>query len=425
MSRPFIDYVNITARGGTGGDGCTSFKSQPYQPRGGPDGGNGGKGGDVILLASHEKNTLNDLNYEAELSAENGTNGGPNNRQGAQGNDLIVEVPVGTIARDSKTGQFLGELTDKDEKLVVARGGKGGRGNHCFTNSRRQRPRFHELGEPGETVELELELKLLADVGLIGIPNAGKSTLLSKLTRAHPRIGAHPFTTLHPNLGVLSRDYKDIVLCDIPGLIENAHQGAGLGIDFLRHIDRTEILLHVVDMSGRDPVGEFHTIRKELESYSPKLLDKPTIIACNKMDVEEPEIIKLFKEEISPAPGSVIGISALEGTGLDKLVEKLWDIFENLKLEEEKEVKQTREPERLIKMEQKAPIKVTPVGERFLLQGDEVVELIRRFDLNNAEALSYVREKLIDLGLHRKLEKAGCRPGDTVQIGNQEFEYTG
>ena len=426
MSRPFIDYVKVTARGGDGGDGCTAFDRQPYQPRGGPNGGDGGPGGDVIMIASSSKSTLTELNFKPELKGPDGQRGKPNNQRGATGQDLEIQVPPGTIIRNAETGEFIGELTEDGEKIVVAQGGKGGRGNRCFTNSRRQRPRFHEFGEPGEEIALELELKLLADAGFVGFPNAGKSTLLNALTAAHPRIADHPFTTISPNLGVLFQDHERMVLCDIPGIIEDAHLGAGLGIEFLRHIERTKILIYVIDINGKDPVGEFDTIRNELESYRPEMLDKPGLIVCNKIDLEDPELIELFKEEIDFPEEHIVAVSALEETGIDKLVEKLWEIFENLKEQEaQKQNLDAEETERLIKLEQRQPIRVEQLQDRFLLSGDEVVRLIERFDLSNTEALSYVRERLLDMGLHKKLERAGCKPGDTVQVGQQEFEYTG
>ncbi len=423
MSRPFVDQVEVTAKGGDGGDGCTSFDRGPYTPHGGPDGGNGGDGGDVILKATSKINTLSYFNYKESLEAEAGENGGPNNQQGATGDDLIKKVPPGTVVHHLETNRKLGELTESGQTLTAARGGEGGRGNHCFSNSQRQHPRFHEFGKKGEKVPLKIELKLIADVGLVGLPNAGKSTLLNGLTNAHPEIASHPFTTTNPNLGVLEKDYKRLVLCDIPGLIENAHQGAGLGLEFLRHVDRTSILLYMIDIAAPTPVDDYRALRNELSKYDPTLLDKPTIILCNKIDLVEEEQVEIFAEDITPPPGPVIGISATEKYNFNELIEALWKFKEEKVTQPEEE--DISEPEKVVKMEQEEPIKVYRTEDRFLLKGDKVKNLLNRFDLRNPDALSYVRERLLSIGLHKKLEKAGCRPGDTVQIGRQEFEYTG
>ncbi|MGM0380371.1 MAG: GTPase ObgE [bacterium] len=423
MARPFIDEVQLTACGGDGGDGCTSFESQPYQPHGGPDGGNGGPGGDVIIKASNSLTTLAEFNHQENLQAENGKPGGPGNKKGAAGDDKVIEVPVGTVIYNNNTGEKIADLTEANDTKIVAQGGDGGRGNSSFASSKRQKPRFHEFGEAGEKVPLRMELKLLAEVGLVGLPNAGKSTLLASITGAHPEIASHPFTTKKPNLGVLFHNHKRLTICDIPGLIEEAHRGAGLGIQFLKHIDRTELLLHIIDISGTTPLQDYKIIRKELEAYNPGLLNKPTLIAVNKIDLVEEELVDLFVEEISPAPGPVIPVSAREGQNLEQLEDKIWEQYELS--QKESEAKSENRSERVVRMEQKDPIKVQKKGDRFLLSGDRVVNLLERFDLTNPDALSYVRMRLLEMGLHKKLEKAGCKPGDTVQVGRQEFNYTG
>ncbi len=422
MSRPFIDEVKITVCGGEGGDGCTSFESQPYQPHGGPDGGNGGPGGDVILEASESLSTLAEYSQLERIKAEDGVGGGPDNRQGASGDDRVVEVPVGTAVYNQNTNEKIADLTEEGERVVVARGGDGGRGNSCFASSARQKPRFHEYGARGEELPLRLELKLLADAGLVGLPNAGKSTLLSKITGAHPKVASHPFTTKKPNLGVLFDRHRRMTICDIPGLIEQAHEGAGLGIQFLKHIDRTRILIHLVDISSSTPVQDFKIIQEELKAYDPKLLDKPMIIAVNKIDLVDSEMRELFLDEISPVEEEVVFISAAEATNLDEFKQKLWESYEEA---EEKDAEEEEKSERVVKMESRQPLQVYRAGERYLLKGDRVTELLERFDLTNPDALSYVRKRLIEMGLHKKLEKAGCEPGDTVQVGNQEFNYTG
>ncbi len=423
MARPFVDEVEVIVQGGDGGDGCTAFERQPYNARGGPSGGDGGTGGSIIIQASPEKNTLSDFSKAKILRAEPGRRGGPSQKKGRSGENLVVKVPPGTMIYNAKTESLIGELTEPGEALTVVRGGAGGRGNRCFKSSRRQRPRFHELGGSGEKKKLRLELRLVADVGLIGLPNSGKSTLLNSLTAAHPEMADYPFTTINPNLGVLEDDFKRLVLCDIPGLVSDAHAGAGLGIKFLRHIDRTSILVHLIDMASRTPVDAFYAIRKELQEYNPQLLRKPTIIALNKIDLIDPEEIKIFAEDITPAPGPLIGISAKEKINLDALVEELWKLYENR--QEIATTETAEEKERVVRLESRKPLAVTRVGDRYVLEGGRVEKLVNRFDLNNRDALNYVRNQLLDIGLHKVLEQAGCKPGDTVQIDDREFEYTG
>ncbi len=422
MARPFVDEVSLTVRGGAGGDGCTSFEREPHNSKAGPDGGDGGEGGDVILQATEELNTLSHLNQKSLLAAEDGSRGGSNRKRGASGDDLTVKVPSGTIVYNQENNKVLGELLEAGQTLPVARGGSGGRGNRCFCSSRNQAPRFHEFGEPGEEKKLRIELKLIADVGIVGLPNAGKSTLLARLTNAHPRVAGHPFTTINPNLGVLEQDFRRLTLCDLPGLVNDAHEGAGLGIQFLRHIDRTGLLLHLVDLSSRTPVDDYRVVREELRAYNPQLAEKPTLLVCNKIDLTETGEIEIFAEDIAPAPGPVIGISAEKGTNIERLREKLWQLAEDARVEEQNS---SQPEEKVVRLEQREPIKVIPREDKFLLRGDRVRKLVQRFDLRNQEALSYVRSRLLEIGLHKKLEKAGCRPGDTVKIGNKEFEYTG
>jgi GTP-binding protein len=423
VPNPFVDVVELVVTGGHGGDGCTSFNSEPYNPRGGPDGGNGGPGGDVVVVASDGMSTLAELNDRHEIDAGDGGDGGPKNQHGATGDDVEITVPVGTVVSDQSTGEKLGELTSEDDSLVVAEGGEGGRGNRCFANSQRQAPSFHEYGEGGESRKIQLELKLIADVGLVGRPNAGKSTLLDALTGAHPEVDDYEFTTVSPNLGVMFNDYERMTLCDIPGLIENAHQGAGLGFDFLRHVDRTKILLHVVDLAADNPVQRYRMIMEEIRAYDEAMLEKPMVLALNKTDRVDEDMVQLFLDEVDP-DDEYVSISALEGTNLDKLQETLWSTYHDLP-DEEDEDQATDDVERVVKMEQENRISVTPVEDRYLLRGAEVRQLVERFDLSNPDALAYVRDRLLDLNLHKILERAGCEPGDTVQVGRQVFEYTG
>ncbi|NPB09197.1 MAG: GTPase ObgE [Thermodesulfobacteria bacterium] len=330
MSR-FVDRAKIYVKAGDGGHGCVSFRREKYVPRGGPDGGDGGDGGDVILEASSQLHTLYDFHHQTHFRAESGRPGMGKKMKGRDGRDLILRVPVGTVVRDAETGEILYDFTRDGERFVVARGGRGGRGNARFATPTRQAPRFAEPGEPGEERWINLELKLIADVGLVGLPNVGKSTLLSRLTAAKPKIADYPFTTLSPNLGVVKlSDDRTFVIADIPGLIEGAHEGVGLGHDFLRHIERTRAILHVLDASRLEECKkDFEVINRELAHYHPKLLEKPTAIALNKIDLvpdreKLEEIKRYFEEKGYP----VYLISAVTGEGLKELLEGLWKLVQ-------------------------------------------------------------------------------------------------
>jgi GTP-binding protein len=420
-TRNFIDQARFTVRAGHGGDGCTSFRAESHQPRGGPDGGNGGNGGDVILLADEGLSTLAELTYDDIIEAENGEDGGPKKQRGRDGDDKVVRVPPGTVVYQEESNEKLGQLREDGDELVVAEGGDGGRGNSGFVTSQRQAPSFKEFGTPGEEIPLRLELKLIADVGFVGAPNAGKSTLLSALTGANPKIADHSFTTQSPNLGALFRNHEQITLCDIPGLIENAHKGAGLGLDFLRHVERTRLLVHVVDLSGTHPLQTYRAIEKELREYSEELVNKPRVLVLNKVDRVDWDVYNVFMEEIDP-PGPIVVASALEGTGLKTLRDVIWSQHEILA---ETSSDDEDEFDRIVRMEQNSPTRVQKLGDRYILQGDMVEDLVQRFDLRNPEAQSYVRQKLLSQGVHKKLEAAGCEPGDTIQVNDQVFNYTG
>ncbi len=422
MPRSFVDEATLTVRGGRGGDGCTSFLRQPHQPHGGPDGGDGGDGGDVIIRADERLETLAHLQDNQTIVAGDGKSGGPNRRNGAAGEPTEVRVPPGTLVVDVESDRRLADLKDPGDRVTVAEGGSGGRGNRCFANSQRQLPRFHERGVPGERRTVRLELRLLADVGIIGAPNAGKSTLLSSLTNARPEIGQHPFTTTTPNLGVLQVDHRRATLCDVPGLIENAHRGAGLGLQFLKHADRTAMLLHVVNLEADDPIQEYRIVRAEIEAHSDRMADKPSLVLLNKVDRVDDEWVDLVKEELPPEAEPLMVGSARTGEGLEELKREL---IRRVRTRSDAEDEAEGPEERLVEMEQTTPIRVFQRGDVFMLQGDEVESLLQRFDLGNPDALAYVRDRLMSLGLHKELEQAGCRPGDTVRVGDREFEYTG
>jgi len=320
----FIDEVKIRVKAGDGGNGCLAFHREKFVPKGGPSGGDGGHGGDVVLVASEHLNTLLHLRYNPEHKAERGRHGEGSNKTGRNGAPVEVAVPVGTIVRDADTGELLHDFTRADERAVVACGGRGGRGNARFASSTHQTPTEHEPGHPGEERQLRLELKLLADVGLVGFPNAGKSTLISRISAARPKIADYPFTTLTPNLGVVQGDdMRTFVVADIPGLIEGAHEGHGLGIQFLRHVERTRVLVHMVDVSeetGRDPVQDFHVILGELASFSDELAKKPMFLIASKIDVaQDPARVEAVKSLAAERELPFFAISAVTGQGLDTL----------------------------------------------------------------------------------------------------------
>ncbi|GAB6066348.1 GTPase ObgE [Aquifex pyrophilus] len=331
----FVDRVKIYVRAGKGGDGAVAFLREKYRPKGGPAGGDGGKGGDVILVATSSKHTLLDFKYKKHFVAQNGQPGKGKNMHGKNGEDLIIYVPVGTVVKDANTGKVICDLVREGQRCVVAKGGKGGRGNARFATPTNQAPTYAEKGEPGEEKWIILELKLIADVGLVGFPNAGKSTLLSKLTRANPKIADYPFTTLTPNLGVMELDWeRRLVIADIPGLIEDAHKGAGLGHEFLRHIERTKLLAHVIDVSDfreREPLEAFEAINRELYLYSPELAKKPQIVVANKIDaLSDKELLKELKKAFEERGYEFYAVSALTGEGLSELKEALWRKYEEI-----------------------------------------------------------------------------------------------
>jgi GTP-binding protein len=328
----FIDEAIITVQSGDGGSGCVSFRREKFIPRGGPDGGDGGKGGDVVLKTTLRKRTLQHFQFKRQFKAKNGSGGQGKQKTGKNGHDLIIEIPPGTLVSNSETEQILKDLTKPDETFIAAKGGRGGQGNRRFKTSKNRAPRFSQPGEPGETLTLKLDLKLLADVGIIGLPNAGKSTLITSISSAKPKIGNYPFTTLSPNLGVVQTPWGEpFVVADIPGLIEGAHKGAGLGIKFLRHIERTRILVHLIDVLSvdpEDPLKVYYTINKELAMYSSGLAEKPQIVVLNKLDIPDAdESANIFKSAAKDK--KVLLISAINGTGIDELKSQIVKLLDN------------------------------------------------------------------------------------------------
>jgi GTP-binding protein len=331
----FLDRARIIVRGGDGGNGVTAFRREKFVPRGGPSGGDGGNGGSVYMEATDQLNTLLQFRFNPEYRGGRGAHGEGSNRHGKDGDDVIILVPVGTLVTDAETGALIHDFSQVGERIVIAAGGRGGRGNAQFATSTNRAPRYHQDGRPGESLDLQLELKLIADVGLVGFPNVGKSTLISRISAARPKIADYPFTTLEPHLGVVSYgDWDSYVVADIPGLIEGAHEGTGLGLEFLRHIERTKLLLHVIDISstGRDPVDDFLTISRELELYNADLLGKPQLVAASKMDaLDEPERLERLRAFCSERGLELFAISAVTGLGLKELVTALGKQVEGLR----------------------------------------------------------------------------------------------
>lgn len=328
----FIDFVQIEIKSGDGGDGAVAFRREKYVPKGGPSGGNGGKGGDVVFLAQSDLSTLLDFKYKRKYFAQDGKPGGSALKDGKSGEDVIIKVPVGTVVKDAETEETLCDLSEANQKIVLAKGGKGGKGNSNFATPTRKTPRFAESGKPGVYKKIILELKLIADVGLVGFPNAGKSTLISKISAAKPKIADYPFTTLEPNLGIVKyKDFKTFTVADIPGIIEGAHQGKGLGIRFLRHIERTRIILFLIEITSEDYQSDFNTLYNELKKYSKKLVDKKTLVALSKADlVDKDAVSKLSKSKIKKIKDPLIIFSSATGYGIQNLLDQLWKSINNL-----------------------------------------------------------------------------------------------
>lgn len=424
----FTDYVKIYAEAGKGGNGAISFRREKYVAAGGPDGGDGGKGGDVIFKVDKDANTLIDFRFKKKFKAENGQNGQGARKYGKSGENLYIGVPAGTIIKDANTNQVLADLTELDQEALILKGGKGGLGNSHFATSTRQAPRFAQDGEPGEERELILELKLLADVGLIGFPNVGKSTFLSVVTSATPKIANYHFTTLEPNLGVIKSKYGDsFVIADIPGLIEGASEGSGLGIEFLRHIERTRMLLHFIDVSGgegRNPIDDYNKINKELEQYSKKLAERTQIIVANKSDLIDEnnlyykELEKLAKQKNQ----KIFKISAATGEGIEELMNYVSKTVKQLPKEDLIEINEN-ETEKIYELKDKEDFIIKKEGKDFIVSGDKVEKIMRKVNIGDYESLFYLHRKLDEIGLNQELKKLGIKDGDIVKIGEYEMEW--
>ncbi len=438
----FVDTAKVKLQAGKGGNGAVSFRHEIYIPKGGPDGGDGGKGGSIIFRADKDTNTLLDFRYNPELKAEDGRNGSGQRSAGRSGKDLIVEVPIGTIVR--REGVTLADLTRDQEEAVIAKGGDGGFGNAHFKSSTRQTPMIAEVGEPGEEFEATLELKLIADVGLVGLPNAGKSTFLSVVSNARPEIADYPFTTLTPQLGVATVDRQDLLIADIPGLIEGAADGRGLGHDFLRHVDRTAALLHLVDIYNDDAGVAYATIRGELERYS-DLAERPEIVALTKCEGIDPEIIAMQKQSIlsvNPA-AEVFVISSAAQQGITEVLRRLIELkrkqvtaqkaqltTSDKQLETDVITDQTASPET---SERPLPVitlgaeqlskawKVEKIDDKFVVTGPKIEKFARRTDLNNYASVNRLRDIMKKLGIRAELTSQGAEPDSVISIAGKEF----
>lgn len=421
----FIDEVTLEIQAGDGGNGCLAFRREKFISMGGPFGGNGGKGSDIIFKVDEGINTLIDLKLRKHIRGTKGTNGEGKARHGKKADDIVIKVPIGTVITDSETGLIVADLTKKTDEIVVASGGRGGRGNIAFASRANPAPNYAENGEPGEYRKVKIELKLLADVGLVGMPSVGKSTLISKISASKPKIAAYHFTTLHPNLGVVKvSEGKSFVVADLPGLIKGASLGEGLGDRFLRHIERTRVIAHIIDMSafeGRNPYEDYVTIQKELENFNPSILNKKQIIVANKMDMEgASKNLEIFKQKLGNIP--IFEISAINGTGLNEVIKALSDLLD--KIEKEPLYQEEKfESHILYKFNKEKPFTITKEGNIWAIRGAEVEKLLKMTRFTTDESFKRFANKLRKMGIDDELRAKGAIENDTVRILDFEFEY--
>ena len=421
----FVDYAKIVIKSGDGGDGAATFRREKYVAAGGPDGGDGGKGGDIYFRVDPNENTLIDFRFTKKFKAENGQNGSGNRCFGKSGEDLYVNVPRGTVVKDAETGKVIADLSEPDQVELILKGGRGGKGNCHFATSTRQAPHFAIDGEKGKEKELILELKLLADVGLVGFPNVGKSTILSRVTKATPKIADYHFTTIDPNLGVVKTEYGDsFVLADIPGIIEGASEGVGLGIQFLRHVERTRLLLHVLDIAGtegRNPVDDFNKINEELKKYSEKLSNRKQIIVANKIDsLQDDENMKNI-EEIAKEKGlELFKISAVTGEGLNELFNHVAKVIKTLPKED---IVDSEDRMVYTLNDDKDEFTVTRINDEFIVEGPAAERLMGRVNIGDNESFAYLEKMLKKMGIEEELKRKGVKEGNTVKILEWEFEW--
>lgn len=421
----FVDEVLMTVEAGSGGNGCMAYRREACVPMGGPFGGNGGKGSDIIFKADSGLKTLIDLRYQKKIKGNNGQNGEGKNKYGSNSEDLVIKVPIGTTVKDADTGVVIADLTKNGETATIAYGGRGGRGNVSLSSKNNPCPSYAENGEPGEVRKIRVELRMIADVGLVGMPSVGKSTILSMISNANPKIADYHFTTLSPNLGVVKTKDNTFVVADLPGLIEGASLGAGLGHKFLKHVERTKIIAHVVDMAGtegRNPYDDYVAIRKELESFSPKLLTKKEIIIANKMDGENArENLEEFKKKINNK--DIFEVTALINDGLDEVINKLSVLTKEID-DEELYSEDVIESHVLYKFKKEKPFTIIKDKDVYVIKGDTVEKLFRMTNFNTEESYERFSNKLRRMGIDEELEKMGIKEGDTVRIFDFEFEWT-
>jgi len=422
----FVDSARIYVKAGDGGDGAVSFHREKYVAAGGPDGGDGGKGGDIVFKVDNNLSSLIDFSYKRKYVAKKGENGSSKNSFGKSAPDVVIKVPRGTVVKELKTGRILADMSG-DEPVVIAKGGKGGRGNAHFATSTRQIPKFAKPGFRGDEYELLLELKLIADVGLVGFPNVGKSTLISVVSAAKPKIANYHFTTLTPVLGVVKiEEGRSFVMADIPGLIEGASEGVGLGHEFLRHVERCRLIVHVVDVSGsegRDPIEDFEAINKELAGFSQELADAPQIVAANKSDMASPEQIQRFKDYIQNKGYKFFEISAATTRGTKELVYEVWEELGKLPPVKQFEAQPLTREELDAKLLSKKEFEITVEDGIYFVEADWLWDIIRVADMEDYSSLQYFQNVLRSTGIIDKLEEMGINEGDTVAIFDFEFEY--
>lgn len=427
----FVDQVKISLKAGDGGNGITAYRREKYVPFGGPAGGDGGKGASVIFEVDEGLRTLLDFRYQTHFKAKKGENGQSSNMHGRNAEDLVLKVPPGTIVKSVETEEVLADLVEDGQRAIVAKGGRGGRGNSRFATPRNPAPDFSENGEPGEEIDVKLELKLLADVGLVGFPSVGKSTLLSIVSKAKPKIGAYHFTTIKPNLGVVSTpDNRSFVMADLPGLIEGASDGVGLGHQFLRHVERTKVIVHMIDMSGsegRDPIDDYHVINKELVAYKQRLEDRPQIIVANKMDMPDAEEnLELFKEEIGD-DHIIIPLSAVSRDNIDQLLYTIADQLEKVKdidfsVEEDENVGVNRVVYKHTPSQDTFTITRDDDG-AYVVSGNAIERTFKMTDFNSDPAVRRFARQMRSMGIDDALRARGCSNGDIVRILGGEFEF--
>ena len=423
-----IDFAKISLKAGDGGNGAVAWRREKYEPTGGPAGGDGGDGGSIIIKATRNLSTLDDFKYKTKYKAENGEPGGKSKKFGKKGENLILKVPVGTILREAETNTIIKDFKIDNEEFVIAKGGKGGRGNVHFKNSIRQAPRFAENGKKGQEIDLVMELKVLADVGLVGLPNVGKSTLISVITSAKPKIANYHFTTLDPNLGVVNIDNeRSFIVADIPGLIEGANEGQGLGHDFLKHIERCRVLVHLVDISGiegRDPIADFRLINEELKLYNDKLSKKPMIVALNKSDLDFNENASKFIEEFKDEY-QIFKISAATTDGIKNLLDATYDLLLESEESQYDLIENIDENflEEYYNKEIEYDLQFAKDNEIFVVFGKRIDNLLERVNLEDYDSRMYFESKLREMEVFDKLKEMGIEEGDSVAVGDIVFEY--